>query len=80
MVRSHGGCRNDAQRLSAYHALIPFPQLQVITPCIGTAATPTAAKKTTVPLQLPMIFLHAHQALYDQFPMKRQLLFCDFYQ
>ena len=34
----------------------------------------------TVPLQLPMIFLHAHQALYDRFPMKRQLQFFDFFR
>ena len=39
-----------------------------------------SGKKTTVPSQLPMIFLHAHQALYDRFLMKRQLQFCDFYQ
>lgn len=36
--------------------------------------------QTTDCLQLPMIFLHVHQARYDQFSMKRQPQFCRFYQ
>ena len=35
--------------------------------------------QTTASLQFPMIFLHVHQAIYDRFPMKRQLQFRHFY-
>lgn len=38
-----------------------------------------AEKITTVPLQWPMIFLHAHPELYDRSLKKRPLLFCHFY-